>query len=116
MEKTFNSYFTDQQLADLRRHHENVGSDRLNETIAEWPQLIAAVQAKIDAEVDPGDPEVQRLAGRWMELLELFHGGDPGLRDSYYQMREENSAAVEKSGGPSDAMVDYIKRANETRS
>ncbi len=42
----------------------------------------------------PNDPKVQKLAQRWMELLESFHGGDPGLRNSLYRMQAENSTEI----------------------
>ena len=85
--------------------------------MAEWPQLIAQVQAELDAGTDPGAPTVQALAGRWMGLLEFFHGGDPGLRDSLYRMQADNSEMLQQQyGGPSPEMIDYIRRANAVSS
>ncbi len=47
------------------------------------------------------------------QLLEFFHGGDPGLRDSMYRMRADNSEVVEqKYGGPTSEQIDYVRRAN----
>jgi hypothetical protein len=69
---------------------------------AQWPQLITQVQAELDAGIDPGAPKVQALARHWMELLEFFHGGDPGLRDSLYRMQADNSEMLQQQyGGPS---------------
>ncbi|MGH3981698.1 MAG: hypothetical protein ACRDST_03135 [Pseudonocardiaceae bacterium] len=52
-----------------------------------------------------------------MELLEFFHGGDPGLRDSLYRMQADNSEMLQQQyGGPSPEMIDYIRRANAVSS
>ena len=72
------------------------------------------MQAELDAGTDPAEPRVQALAQRWMPLLEAFHGGDPGLRDSLYRMHEDNSAQIQAEyGGPSPVLMDYVSRANE---
>ena len=48
-----------------------------------------------------------------MELRQLFHGGDPGLRDSLYRMQADNSERLQQQYcGPSSEMIDYIRRAN----
>ncbi|MFY9806534.1 MAG: TipAS antibiotic-recognition domain-containing protein [Pseudonocardiaceae bacterium] len=70
------------------------------------------MQAEMDTGTDPGAPKVQALARRWMELLEFFHGGDPGLRDSMYRMRADNSEMVKEKGGPTSEQIDYIRRVN----
>jgi hypothetical protein len=60
-----------------------------------------------------GEHAVQALARRWMELRQLFHGGDPGLRDSLYRMQADNSERLQQQYcGPSSEMIDYIRRAN----
>lgn len=74
---------------------------------------VAQVQAEMDAGTDPGTPKVQALARRWMELLEFYHGGDPGLRDSMYRMQADNSEMIQQQyGGPAPEQIDYIRRAN----
>lgn len=71
------------------------------------------MQAELNAGTDPATPKVQALARRWMELLEFYHGGDPGLRDSMYRMQAENSEMIQQQyGGPSAEMISYIRRAN----
>lgn len=47
-----------------------------------------------------------------MDLLQQFHGGDEGLRDSLYRMQADNAEQIEQHGGPSPAQLDFIKRAN----
>ncbi len=114
VDDTIKKYFTPEQLDALATRREKVGDQAISEVQNEWPELIAKVQAELDAGTDPAEPRVQALAQRWMALLEAFHGGDPGLRDSLYRMHEDNSAQIQAEyGGPSPALMDYVSRANE---
>lgn len=114
VEETIRNYYTDEQLAFLERRRGEIGEDAIAAVEAEWPELIAKVQAEMDAGTDPADPRVRALAQRWMGLLEAFHGNDPGVRDSLYRMYEENSEQItQQYGGPPAAMRDYIGRAQE---
>lgn len=113
MDETMKRYFTEEQLATLTQRHEQAGQEATASVLAEWPRLIAAVQTEMDAGTDPAAAQVQALARRWMELLETFHGGDPGLRDALYRMQAENSEVLQQQyGGPTPEMIDYIRRAN----
>ncbi|MGH3768534.1 MAG: MerR family transcriptional regulator [Pseudonocardiaceae bacterium] len=113
MDETMKRYFTKEQLTALTQRWEQHGQQATAAVQAEWPQLIAQLQAELDAGTDPGTPKVQALARRWMELLEFYHGGDTGLRDSMYRMYAENSATIQQQhGGPSPEQIDYIRQAN----
>jgi DNA-binding transcriptional MerR regulator len=116
MDEIMNRYFTEEQLAALTQRHEQAGEQAAASVMAEWPGLIAQVQAAMDAGTDPSTPKVQALARRWMELLEFFHGGDPGLRDSLYRMRADNGEMVAAKGGPTSEQIDYVRRANAASS
>ena len=51
-----------------------------------------------------------------MGLLEQFHGGDEGLRASLYRMYAENAERIEaQHGGPSPALMEFIKTASTAR-
>ncbi|HEY6422203.1 MAG TPA: TipAS antibiotic-recognition domain-containing protein [Pseudonocardiaceae bacterium] len=113
MDEIMKRYFTEEQLTALTQRHEQLGEDAAARVQAEWPQLIAKVQAELDAGTDPGAPAVQALARRWMELLDFYHGGDTGLRDSMYRMQAENSEMIERQyGGPTPEQIGFIRRAN----
>ncbi|RCV50296.1 MerR family transcriptional regulator [Marinitenerispora sediminis] len=113
MQDVINNYFSEEQLALLEERRRALGEDAIAAAEAEWPELIAKVQAEMDAGTDPADPRVRALAGRWMGLLEAFHGGDDGLRESLFTMYAENSEQINRdSGGPSPDMIAYISRAN----
>lgn len=113
MDEIMKRYFTEEQLSAMSQRWDRHGEQATAIVQAEWPQLIAQVQTEMDAGTDPGTPRVQALAKRWMELLEFYHGADPGLRDSMYRMYAENSATIQQEhGGPSPEQIDYIGRAN----
>jgi hypothetical protein len=59
MDEIMNRYFTEEQLAALTQRHEQAGKQSAASVIAEWPRLIAQVQAEMDAGTDPGAPKVQ---------------------------------------------------------
>lgn len=115
MTETFRNYFTDEQIAALQQRRERLGEDYVTQVQAEWPQLAAKVQAEMDAGTDPAEPRVRELAKRWMELLEAFDGGDPDLREANFRMRADNAEEVQRAGGPSEELVEYVTRANQAR-
>lgn len=51
----------------------------LREVMTEWPRVIASVREEMDRGTDPSHAAVRSLAERWMELVRVFTGGDPGL-------------------------------------
>ncbi|MDC0740482.1 TipAS antibiotic-recognition domain-containing protein [Polyangium sp. rjm3] len=60
------------------------------------------------------DPAVQALAGRWMELVEMFTGGNPGIRQSLENMyKNEPGFAAQQGHDP--ALYDYVRRAQAAR-
>ena len=40
----------------------------------------------MDAGTDPADPKLKPIAERGRELVAMFTGGDPGIKDSLNQM------------------------------
>ncbi len=58
------------------------------------------------------DPEVQRLAARWEEIVGMFTGGDPGIRDALAKMyasepgmRDDHGLDAELMGYVADAQA-----------
>lgn len=116
VDDTVKKYFSEEQLADLAERREQIGEQAITDVQAAWPKLIEQVQAAVDTGLDPATPRAQRLAAEWMGLLEQFHGGDVGLRDSLYRMQAENAEQIEQQhGGPSPALMEFIKAANAAR-
>ena len=109
-------YYTPEQLEQLERRKQELGEERIREAQAEWPVLMEQVRAEMEAGTDPADERVQKLARRWMELVEEFTGGDTGIRRSVTNMwrQEETLMGVDAAG--MREMMDYISRANAAAS
>ncbi|MFI6172579.1 MerR family transcriptional regulator [Nocardia sp. NPDC051052] len=113
VDDTIKEYFTEEQLTQLAQRREALGEQRIQQAEAQWGELVPKVDAAIAAGMDPSAPEAQTLAAQWMELLEGFHGGDAGLRDSMYQMQVNRAEA--EACGPSPAQIEFITAANSAR-
>lgn len=108
VDETMQRYFSTEQLAELSQRDRQAAEA----TAAEWGTLIPQVRAELDAGTDPAEPRVQTLVARWNELLAGFHRGDPAMLDSLSRMRDGESADVERQGGPSTELIEYVRRAN----
>ncbi len=116
VDDTMKQYFTEEQLADLAERRAQLGEQAITQVQEAWPKLISRVQAAVDDGLDPAAPQAQKLVSEWMGLLEQFHGGDERLRDSLYRMQAENAQQIEQQhGGPSPALLEFIKTANAAR-
>ncbi|MEU1980793.1 MerR family transcriptional regulator [Nocardia sp. NPDC019395] len=116
VDDTFKEYFTEGQLTQLAQRREDLGEQQIRRAEAEWGELIPEVDAAIAVGMDPAAPAARKLAARWMELLEGFHGGDAGLRDSMYRMQAGEADRIEgEFCGPSPAQIAFITAANEAR-
>jgi DNA-binding transcriptional MerR regulator len=104
-------YYTPEQLEQLKQRKEEVGDTRIKEVEAEWPRLMAEVQAAMDAGTDPADPKVQDMARRWVGLVNEFTGGDPGIFKSLSNMyaNEDNVRGMDVP--PMRKMMEYVQKA-----
>jgi MerR family transcriptional regulator, thiopeptide resistance regulator len=108
------NYYTPEQLNDLKQRREQLGEERINQSHADWADLIAAVRAEKDRGTDPGDPKVVELARRWMALVNEFTGGDPGISQSLGRLwREQGDTIASQHGSQYDPrdLFDYIGKA-----
>ncbi|QNG20767.1 MerR family transcriptional regulator [Rhodococcus triatomae] len=116
MDAMMSKYFDDNQMSQLDRRRAAIGDDAIRKVEQAWPGLIARVDAAVAEGLDPASAQARQLADEWAGLLEGFHGGDEGLRDSLFRMYEENSAQIEEqSGGPSAAALQFITAVEEAR-
>ncbi|WP_017537677.1 MerR family transcriptional regulator [Nocardiopsis halophila] len=116
VDETVRAYFGEERLRELQRRRHERGEEAVGADIAAWPELIAAVGRAVEDGTDPASDEGRELARRWMALLESFHGGDDGLKESLYRMREGRAEEITAGhGGPTQEMIDFVARANEAR-
>lgn len=73
------TYYTDEQLADLRKRWT---PEVQAESEKAWAVLAQDTEAAIARGEQPGGAGGQRLALRRQELLDRFTGGDPGIEKS----------------------------------
>jgi MerR family transcriptional regulator, thiopeptide resistance regulator len=110
----FEKYYTKEQLAELEARRQAFGEEAMQAVQAEWPALIAKVRAEMEKGTPPEAPAVQALAARWMELVEMFTGGNPGIRQSLENLYK-NEPGVAAQHGLDPALHDYVNRAQAAR-
>jgi DNA-binding transcriptional MerR regulator len=108
------NYYTPEQMEYLKKRREEVGEERINQSHADWAELIAQVRAEKARGTDPSDPKVQALAQRWMALVNEFTGGDPGIAQSLGRLwKEQGDNLVIQHGSEYDPrdLSEYIGQA-----
>lgn len=108
------SYYTPEQLETLKARGEQIGPDRIRQSQEDWAELIAEVRAEMEKGTAPAAPEVQALARRWMELVNAFTGGDPGITQSLGRLWKEQGdtiASQHDSRYDPRGVAEYIGRA-----
>lgn len=117
MTNVFEDYFSEEQILQLQQRRVEIGEDAIAEGERAWPELIARVEDAIARGVDPRGQEGAALAREWFGLLEAFHGGDPGLKESLFRMYAENRDMIEaEHEGPSAAAMEFISAAEQSMS
>lgn len=104
-------YYTPEQMEQMKQRREMLGEDHIRQAEAEWPELIAKVQAEMDRGTDPADERVQALARRWKELVEEFTGGDPGIAQSVGRMWQEETNIHGMDTGNMRSLMGYVQKA-----
>ena len=108
------SYYTPEQLEAIKARGEQLGTERIQQSQQEWAELIAQVRSEMDKGTDPTAPEVQAMARRWINLVEQFTGGDPGIERSLGRLwKEQGDTIVAQHGTEYDprGVFEYIGRA-----
>jgi DNA-binding transcriptional MerR regulator len=104
-------YYTPEQMDQIKARGEAVGQERILEVQAEWPKLMAEVQAAIDAGMDPTAPEAQAFARRWFGLVAEFTGGDPGIFQSLKTMYQNEDRVAGMDVPAMRPMMEFVGKA-----
>jgi DNA-binding transcriptional MerR regulator len=104
-------YYTPEQMEQIKARGEAVGPERIQEVQAEWPRLMAEVQAEMDAGLPPTDPKAQALARRWFGLVAEFTGGDPGIFRSLKTMYQTEDRVVGMDVPAMRPMMEFMGKA-----
>jgi MerR family transcriptional regulator, thiopeptide resistance regulator len=73
--------------------------------------LIATARVHYEKGTDPSDPEMQQVARKWRELIELFTGGDEALLGSLKTMFQEEGPERASQGQIDAGLMEYVGRA-----
>lgn len=98
--------------AKLAHHWVQYSPADIKAVEAEWPKLIAKVRAHMNKGTDPKAPEMQKLAKRWMELVNMFTAGIDKVAKGVAQNYEKNYDKIEREHGdgiPDADMFRYIQ-------
>lgn len=104
------TYYTPEQLAEIKARGEKIGQERIRQVKAEWPTLIAEMKAEMQAGTDPASERVQSLARRWMGLVEEFTGGNPAIGQALNKMYR-NEPSVRQQAGIDMELMAYVSQA-----
>ena len=107
----YEKHYTPEQMEELKKRGEALGPEKIRQAEAEWPQLIAQVQAEMDQGTDPADERVQQLARRWMELVREFTGGDPGITKSLGNLWQQETTVHGMDTANMRALMGYVQKA-----
>jgi DNA-binding transcriptional MerR regulator len=107
------NYFTPEQMQEIEERGRLLGEEKIRAVEAEWPRLIEQVRAAMQRGDDPASEQVQALARRWRELLEMFTGGNPQIQQSLNTMYREETTVAGMDTSDMREMGNYIASANE---
>jgi len=79
-------YYTPEQLEQLEERRQALGDDAIEDVEREWGEIFATLRAEMEQGTDPADPKLRPLAERGRELLAMFTGGDPAIKESLNRM------------------------------
>jgi DNA-binding transcriptional MerR regulator len=111
----FEKYYTPEQLEQLEQRRRELGEDAIKAVEAEWAELFAKLREHRINGTDPADPAVQQLSRRAGELVELFTGGDPAIRDSLQRMYEQEGPRAARGMADAEDLA-YLEAARANRS
>ena len=104
-------YYTPEQLEELKQRAEMLGEERIRQSQVEWSELIEQVRAEMDKGTDPASETVQRLARRWMDLVNAVTGGNPEIEKSLRKMWQQEETIHGINTREMREMGEYIAKA-----
>jgi DNA-binding transcriptional MerR regulator len=104
-------YYTPEQMAQFEARAKEVGQEAIDQAPQQWDDLFRAVTAEMEAGTDPADPKAQELAKRWLALVTMCTGGDPGIYNSLRSMYENEDNVMGMDTKPIRLKMEYILKA-----
>lgn len=104
-------YYTKEQLDELAQRREKFGDENIRKYEREWADLIARARTAMEKGSRPESEEVQAIAERWQELIELFTGGNPEIRESLQSMYSEEGPEKAGRGMVDTEVMEFMGKA-----
>jgi hypothetical protein len=104
-------YYTPEQLAQLVARAREVGQEAIDQASQQWGDLFTAVIAEMEAGTESADPKAQELAKRWLALVTMCTGGDPGIFNSLRSMYENEDNVMGTDRRAMRPVMEYILKA-----
>lgn len=105
--------YSEEEMQIIKTQGETIGQEGIVAVEGEWPFLMEKMKAQIEKGAPADDPETQKLAKRWKELVEMFTGGNPQIAAKLKDMYTKNPDAGKTFGGPhfDPQMMEYVQKA-----
>ena len=116
MSERLEKYYAPEQLEELDQRRRNLGEERIQRAEAEWTELMEQVRVEMEKGTDPSDDRVQLLAGRWMELVQEFTDGNPGIERSVGNMWQQEGTIYGIDTRRMREMMEYVSKATAAAS
>jgi MerR family transcriptional regulator, thiopeptide resistance regulator len=104
-------YYTPEQLDQLEQRRKELGDAAQEQYHRDWGELIATAKRHYEQGTDPAAPEMQAVATKWRELIELFTGGDEALLGSLKTMFQEEGPERASQGQLDAGLMEYVGQA-----
>ena len=104
------SYYSESELEELRAREDEIGNEKIKEIMEEWPALIEKVREAMTKGVGPKNKEIQKIALRWLDVKELFSGGNNQLALNAKKLYQEHPNLL-KRHGMSVELLDFVQKA-----
>ena len=112
MSERLEKYYVPEQLEELEQRRGILGEERIRQAEAEWAELMEQVRAEMERGTDPSNERVRLLAGRWMELVHEFTGGNPGIERSVGNMWQQEETIHGIDTRQMQDMMEYVSKAS----
>lgn len=110
----FEKYYSDEQIGQLAQRREVMGEDAIQKSQREWQDIFGQFRELYQNNQPASCEAAQTLAKRSLELIDMFTGGDPGMRQSLQNVYDNEADNRVLSGMNVDkALFEYASKAME---
>lgn len=105
-------YYSSDHLEFLAEQPDMFSEEEIERVQDEWREVFARMREAMDAGLDPADESVQALVDRMSDLVEMFTGGDEGVRATLAEMWTDDQQPHHVVGVDRELSA-YMERARD---